>query len=344
MSKTRVLVVDDSPFIRRVLTDWLRSSDDFEVVGVAGNGEEALAQTVALRPDVITLDVEMPVRDGIWALGQIMKTQPTPVIMVSSVTTQGAEATLKALELGAAEIFAKPQGSSSLKFLATKDELLEKIRGIRHAKISKHFVSAPKVNSIKHSSDKVVLIASSTGGPKALTALFSALPKGFQAPIAIVQHMPPGFTKSLAQRLDGLGTVECREAKQGDTMAPGLALLAPAGLHLIIREGGRIDFDDSPRIHGVKPAADFMFESGAKVYGSRVLGVVLTGMGRDGADGAVAIRKAGGTVLGEAESTAMIYGMPRAALIAGGIDAEFPIHEMAHAITGSLVGRIAHAS
>ena len=344
MSKTRVLVVDDSPFIRRVLTDWLKSTDEFDVVGVAANGEEALAQALTLKPDVITLDVEMPVRDGLWALDQIMKAQPTPVIMVSSVTTQGAAATLKALELGAAEIFAKPQGSSSLKFLATKDELLDKIRGIKHARVSRSFTVVPKVASPRHGTDKVVLIASSTGGPKALAALFAALPKGFHAPIAIVQHMPPGFTKSLAQRLEGLGTVECREAEAGDVMEAGQALLAPAGLHMVIREGGKIDFDDSPRVHGVKPAADYMFQSGAKVYGSRVLGVVLTGMGRDGADGAVAIRKAGGTVLGEAESTAMIYGMPRAALVAGGIDAEFPIHEMAHAISASLVGRTAHAS
>ncbi|MBX7131836.1 MAG: chemotaxis response regulator protein-glutamate methylesterase [Fimbriimonadaceae bacterium] len=344
MSRTRVLVVDDSPFIRRVLTDWLKSTDEFDVVGVAANGEEALAQTLTLKPDVITLDVEMPVRDGLWALDQIMKAQPTPVIMVSSVTTQGAAATLKALELGAAEIFAKPQGSSSLKFLATKDELLDKIRGIKHARVSRSFAITPKVAAPRHGTNKVVLIASSTGGPKALSALFAALPKGFQAPIAIVQHMPPGFTKSLAQRLEGLGTIECREAEAGDVMSPGLALLAPAGLHMVIGEGGKIEFEDSPRVHGVKPAADFMFQSGAKVYGPRVVGVVLTGMGRDGADGAVAIRKAGGTVFGEAESTAMIYGMPRAAMIAGGIDAEFPINEMAHAISASLVGRVAHAS
>ena len=344
MSKTRVLVVDDSPFIRRVLTDWLKSTDEFDVVGVAANGEEALAQTLTLKPDVITLDVEMPVRDGLWALDQIMKAQPTPVIMVSSVTTQGAAATLKALELGAAEIFAKPQGSSSLKFLATKDELLDKIRGIKHARVSRSFTVTSKVAAPRHGTNKVVLIASSTGGPKALAALFAALPKGFQAPIAIVQHMPPGFTKSLAQRLEGLGTIECREAEAGDVMSPGLALLAPAGLHMLISEGGKIEFEDSPRDLGVKPAADFMFQSGAKIYGSRVVGVVLTGMGRDGADGAVAIRKAGGTVFGEAESTAMIYGMPRAALIAGGIDAEFPINEMAHAISASLVGRVAHAS
>jgi two-component system chemotaxis response regulator CheB len=345
MSKQRVLIVDDSPFIRRVLTDWLKATDEFEVAGCAANGEEALQKALELKPDVITLDVEMPVRNGLWALEQIMKAQPTPVIMVSSITTQGAAATMQALELGAVEIFAKPQGSSSFRFLESKDELLEKIRGMKSAKLFGVRKPPSRISAVRNASDRVVLIASSTGGPKALYSFFATLPVGFPAPILIVQHMPPGFTACLAKRLEGIGTVPCREAASGDSVSAGEALFAPSGVHMKVGTKGQIEFDEeTPRLHGVKPAADLLFTSAAKHYGSRCIGVVMTGMGRDGADGAVAIRKAGGHVFGEAENTCTIYGMPRAAMIAGGIDAEFPIHELAHAVVASLNGRMAHAS
>lgn len=341
----RVLIVDDSPFIRRMITDWLKAESDLEVVGTASTGEEAVEKAVTLRPDVITLDINMPVNDGIWALEQIMKGAPTAVLMVSSATTEGARETLRALELGAYDFVTKPQGSSSLKFLQSREELIAKVRAARHAKLARPTPIRPvRSTSSVSSSDRVVLIASSTGGPKALALLWETLPAKFPAPILIVQHMPAGFTESFARRLDAIGTVPCREAAPGDKVLPGQAFVAPGGKHMRVRSDGSLSFDTDPPIHGVRPAADYLFLSAVEVYGARCVGVVLTGMGRDGAEGALAIRRAGGATLGEAESTCTIYGMPKAAMTIGAIEAEFPIHEMGRAIVAQLGGRIAHAS
>lgn len=337
--KLRVLIVDDSPFIRRMINDWLKTESDIEVVGQCKDGDEAVEKTKALKPDVVTMDVEMPKRDGISALREIMSDCPTAVLMVSSVTLQGAKLTLKALELGAVDFVTKPQGGSSLKFIQAKEELLTKIRAAKHARLSPYKEPVAKVGTVRRSTDKIFVIASSTGGPKALARLWAALPKGFPAPILIVQHMPEGFTTSLAQRLDSIGTVPCKEATKRDRVTRGLALVAPGGKHMTVREDGSINLSEEPSLHGVRPAADYLFESVAKVYGDKIVGAVLTGMGRDGADGAVAIRKAGGFVLGESKVTAAIYGMPQAAMEAGGVDAEFPLHEMAHALVSRLAGR-----
>ncbi|MBS1706704.1 MAG: chemotaxis response regulator protein-glutamate methylesterase [Armatimonadetes bacterium] len=342
--KYRVLVVDDSPFVRRLLTDWLKEDPSFEVVATASNGEEALAKVKEFKPDLITLDVEMPVMDGLSALERIMKEQPTPVLMVSSLTTQGAAATMRALELGAVDFFAKPQSSASIQFVSAKDDLLQKLRACAAAKTNRPIGTAVRAARVTTGSDRLIVIASSTGGPRALAGLWSTLPVGLPAPILITQHMPAGFTESLAKRLDSIGTVPCREAKPGDRIEPGQALLAPGGRHMLIGANNEILFDDGPSLHGVKPAADFLFHSAAKYFGRKVIGAVLTGMGRDGAEGAFAIRQAKGVVFGEAESTCTIYGMPKAAKDAGGIDAEFPINEMAAAIAGSLSERCARAS
>lgn len=322
-----------------MIGDWLKQEPGIEVVGQCKDGEEAVEQAIALKPDVITLDVEMPRKDGITALQEIMEKAPTAVLMVSSVTTEGAKLTLKALELGAVDFVTKPQGGSSLKFVMAQDELIGKIRAAKSAKLSilkpRVTQSAPAVNK----TDLVVAMASSTGGPKSLAELWKSLPKRFSAPILMVQHMPEGFTASLAQRLDHIGTVPCKEAHDGDSIAPGLAIIAPGGRHMTVTSKGIIKLDDRPTIHGVRPAADYLFQTAAELYGRRLVGVVLTGMGRDGADGAVAIRKAGGFVLGESEETAVIYGMPKAAKEAGGVDAEFPLHEMGHALCGVLSRR-----
>lgn len=338
--KQRVLIVDDSPFIRRILSDWLKDQPDFEVIGTAPNGEVGAQMTAELRPDVVTLDVEMPVCDGLTALQKIMTTTPTAVLMVSSVTERGAEQTMRALEIGALDFVTKPNGGSSIRFLEAKEELLGKLRGLKSAKVSAGAGTSKRVNaSLPQHSDKVVLIASSTGGPRALTTLFSSLPDRFPAPIVIVQHMPVGFTASLATRLTSVGKVPVREAVAGDRVHSGQALIAPAGLHLSFDRQGAVVLGDSPVVHGVRPAADFMFSTAAAAFGAQCVGVVLTGMGRDGAAGAADIRNAGGIVFGEDESTCVVYGMPKAAKEAGGIDAEFPIQEMAHAISASLAGR-----
>ncbi len=343
--KQKVLIVDDSPFIRRVLTDWLKGEDDFQVVGTASNGKIAIELVEELSPDIITMDVEMPICDGLTALKEIMAKQPTPVLMVSSVTKEGAEHTLQALEYGALDFVTKPNGGASFEFVEHKEEFLSKLRGLRLAKV-KRMAKVPKRIEVKseQTSDQIVLIASSTGGPKALTTLFTSLPRGFRAPICIVQHMPSGFTASLAKRLSYVSPVPVREAEQGDFLQPGEALLAPGGQHLKFDATGKISLTNDASIHGVRPAADYMFKTASQVFGRRCLGVILTGMGRDGADGLLQIKNAGGMALGESESSCVVYGMPKAAFELGAIDAEFKIEEMAQAIVASIQGRSKRAS
>ncbi len=344
MSQT-VLVVDDSPLIRRVVSDWIKAEDGLTLVGTASNGEEAVKLAQELRPDVITLDVEMPVKDGLTALREIMTLCPSRVLMVSSRTVQGADTTLAALEGGALDFVAKPNGSSSTAFLQTREELIAKIRGVQRAAIPKTRVRvAQKAVLPVSATDRTVLIASSTGGPAALATLWQSLPKGFPAPILMVQHMPAGFTASLAKRLDSMGTVPCREAKHGDTITPGVALLAPGGQHMVVESGGVLSLNTEPAIHGVRPAADFLFESAAEVLGAASLAVILTGMGKDGAAGALKLKHKGATVLGEDESSCTIYGMPRAAKEIGAVDLEVPLDQMGAAIVERLKRGMARAS
>ncbi len=343
--KKRVLVVDDSPFIRRVLLDWIKTESDFEIVGTAANGNEAIRLAAELKPDLITMDVEMPHCDGLTALQHIMEASPTRVLMVSSITTQGATSTMKALELGAIDFVTKPQSSSSIHFLGVRDELIGKLRACSEARVRPSaFRTCPAVKFRGGRTDQVVVIASSTGGPRALSALWTSLPHNFPAAILVVQHMPVGFTASLAQRLNAIGNVPVREAKSGDRVEAGQALICPGGQHMFVRQGGLIELNEDPPIHGVRPAADHLFNSAIEVYRRRLLGVVLTGMGHDGTAGACALRKAGSHVYGESAETCTIYGMPRAAKEAGGITAEFPIHEMAMAITAGLKERLENAS
>jgi len=342
--KLRVLVVDDSPFIRRVISDWINADPGLELVGYAINGADAVEKVLALKPDVVTLDVEMPRRDGLWALKEIMTKQPTPVLMVSSLTREGAEKTLDCLAAGAVDCLAKPTGSSGFAFVSSKDDLLAKIHATRNARLGLTHSPTKQASYKGKSTDKVVLIAASTGGPKALATLWQSLPTPFPAPIAIVQHMPPGFTTSFAQRLNSIGTVQCREAAEGDRLVAGQALLAPAGWHLVFGSDGQIHLTTTDPIHGVRPAADHMFNSAASVFGPKCIGVVLTGMGKDGAQGALQMKNAGGIVLGECEFSCTIYGMPKAAKALGAVESEFPIDQMHHAITSLFGGRYANAS
>ncbi len=346
--KHRVLVVDDSPFVRRLIRDWLSADSEFEVIGLARNGAEGVALAEALKPDLITLDVEMPRMNGIEALKQIMEKSPCPVLMVSSVTKKGAAYTIQALELGAVDFVTKPDGPASICLVNAKDELLAKCRAavqvkktklaVSSASVQRHFVKS-SLSASSASTDRVVVIASSTGGPRALTALFQGLPKGFPAPMLIVQHMPAGFTESFAKRLDQIGTVPVKEASDGDRIVPGLALLCRGGIHMEVTEQGTIRFNEAPSLHGVKPSADYLFKSAAKVYGPRCLAVVLTGMGRDGAAGAKQIKDAQGLVFAESEESAVIYGMPRAACEAGAVSEQFPIEQMASAVVSCLARR-----
>lgn len=343
MNKQRILIVDDSSFVRRMLQDWASAEPDLEVVGVAKNGQEGIDLARSLKPDIVTLDVEMPVMTGLEALPEILKTGAR-VLMVSSVTLQGARCTLQALDAGAYDFVTKPTGASSLKFVEAKSEILDKIRAARYARAQAKPSAVIRAPQVKRTSDKLVVVASSTGGPRTLRTFFDGLPQGFPCPILIVQHMPPGFTQSLAFRLNEVGTVPCKEAEDGELVCPGQAYIAPGGKHMSIDQSGHIRLDDDPNIHGVKPAAEKLFLSAAQHYGRKVIGLVLTGMGKDGADGAVAIRKAGGQVFGESEASCVIYGMPKAAKQAGGIDAEFKIEEIPAALVGALSGGVARAS
>lgn len=343
--KTRIVIVDDSPLIRQVLADIVRAEPDMEVVGTGRNGEEAIALARDLKPDAMTLDVEMPRMSGLEALGRIMEANPTPVVMVSTLTSSGAAATIAALEKGAVDCVCKPANGSFPALRQVRDELLSKLRAAAQAKVGKvvRRIAPAAAPHVKHT-DRIVLIASSTGGPKALCHLWESLPKGFNAPILIVQHMPAGFTEGLAKRLDAIGTVACKEAKEGDRLVPGLALMAPGGRHMTVDARGEVRLNDDAPLHGVRPAADFLFQSAAKHFNSRCVASVLTGMGKDGAEGALAIRNAGGTVFGESEETCTVYGMPRAAMAIGAVHAEVPLGEMAHVLTAALSGRLAHAS
>lgn len=346
MNKTRILVVDDSALLRRLLVDMLAAEPDFEVVGEGRNGEDAVRLAQELKPDVITLDVEMPRMDGLQALKLIMRDSPTPVLMVSSLTSQGTTATIEALQSGAADVLAKPQEKQITGLRVAREELVSKVRAVRGARIRERKPATTTWPAVPNSSDRIVVVAASTGGPRALHTFFEGLPRNFPAPILIVQHMPSGFVESLARRLNAVGTVPCRVMGPGDGVEPGQALLAPSGTHAKVRRDGSFEFVDGPTLHGVKPAADHLFFSAAEVYGSRCIGVVLTGMGRDGAEGAKAIRTAGGYVLAESESSCVIYGMPRAAKIVGGVDQEIAIERMGEAVTAQVAsaGRQRRAS
>lgn len=339
----KVLVVDDSPLMRKFLADMLNSHPEISVVGTAEDGEVGVRKAIELQPDVITMDVEMPRKNGLAALADIMSKHPVPVVMVSTLTTKGAKETIEALHLGAIDFVAKPS-STPIGLHKIKDELIAKVIAAKDARLKTKFGMHVRATTTTKGSDRVVLVAASTGGPRALMAFFESLPQGFPAAMLIVQHMPEGFTKNFADRLNSCGTLPCREAAPGDRVTPGLALMAPGGKHMVVGMNGELKFTDDPPMHGVRPAADLLFLSGVKVYQNRCIGVVMTGMGKDGAEGAAQIRHAGGVCFGESEESCTIYGMPKMAKLAGGIDAEYPISELAHALVAALSGRLARAS
>lgn len=340
----RVLVVDDSIFMRRVISDAIAKEPDMEVCGIATSGEEVVAKAKELRPDVITLDIEMPRKNGLMALKEVMSEVPTPVVMFSTLTSVGADATVVALEIGAVDFACKPEAITGETLTWVFAELMPKIRAASKAKFRQPLARIQRPSLTLASSQKTLLIASSTGGPKALMTLLESLPKSMPVPCLIVQHMPAGFTKSLAERLDKIGAFRVREAKQEDQLEAGLALLAPGGLHLELASATKTILQDGPDRNGVKPCADFTFETAAKYLGSHCLGVILTGMGRDGTQGALALKKAGATVFGESEKSCVVYGMPKSAKEAGAVDGEFPIDQMGAAITAALSGGSRRAS
>ena len=333
----RVLVVDDSAFMRHTLAKHLEADPEISVVGRAHDGLDALAQIPALRPDVVTLDVEMPRMDGLDALRRIMAECPTPVVMLSAHTQQGARATIQALMRGAVDFVPKPSAHADIHSVIK--ELIVKVKIAAGTPTSprplppKHPPPRPPTPKLgprpSRQGDPLVVIGASTGGPRALEQVLSALPADLPAAVTVVQHMPVGFTRALAQRLDESSPLTVREAADGDRVARGLVLLAPGGFHLRFSRRRQMRLDQGPRRNGVRPAVDVTMESAAACHGAAVIGVVLTGMGSDGTLGARHIKAAGGKVIAEHESTSVVYGMPRSVVEAGLADRVVPLPRVA---------------
>lgn len=360
--RTRVLVVDDSAFMRCLVTDTIHASGEFTVIGTARDGDDAITQIRALDPDIVTLDIDMPGTDGLTALAEIMRVAPRPVVMLSAGGTDGgAAATIRALELGAVDFVLKPRGSFRLDLDGARDRLLESLRAARSTNLdtltarkarpqssaAPHWSLAPTIARRSLAAEIVVCVASSTGGPAALAGLVPRLPRFSNAAIIIVQHMPPGFTASLAARLDAGAALRAREAADGMPLLAGHAYVAPGGAHLSVtqsaeqgdRAPARCALHDGPPVWGVRPAADPTFTSVARVFGPAAVGVVLTGMGRDGASGLLSIRGAGGWGIVQDAASAVISGMPDSAARIAGYDARLSLDDMADAIVAAVDGR-----
>ncbi len=387
MAPIRVLIVDDSAFMRHALGRLLGEERAIDVVGAASNGEEGLALARELRPDVITLDVEMPVLDGLGMLKRLMLETPSRVVMLSSRTTQNAQVTFDALEFGAIDFVPKPSGSLSIDIGRVGEELVGKIQAaagmseaafLRHRQVaamnltlasnaaakaagsatpggSAHAGSPagpasaagpprllalpgtaaqkrPPRSGTRVAANKLVVVASSTGGPSALHTFVKGLPARLGAAVAIVQHMPPGFTASLAARLDSAGALRCAEATSEDILVEDEILVAPGDRHMICSTRGHVQLVHLPAVNGVRPAADITLQAVAPIWRDRLLCVVLTGMGFDAREGARAVKQHGGTVFSQDAATATIYGMPAAVAEAGLSDRVLPLHQVAEAV------------
>lgn len=353
----RVLVVDDSPFMRKSLQRMLEDASDIQVVGTARDGIDAIEKTRELDPDLITLDIEMPRMDGLTALRKIMAELPRPVLMVSSLTQEGAQATLDALAIGALDFIPKESSFATMSILNIQQELQEKVRRLaatprfKRPKLDRsprlgapptaRPAPPPEPPAAPRPSGgaladapmaELVVLGSSTGGPKALQELLPALPANFPVPILIVQHMPSTFTKPFADRMDGLSKVRVKEAEHGEPIHPGTVYVARGGIHLLYRQRGTVglveqSLEPASSIH--RPAVDVLFNSVVENFSRPVLAVILTGMGNDGAKGMEALKKRGAHTLAEAEESCVVYGMPRAAAEKGCVDLVAPLPEIA---------------
>ncbi|MDR3355261.1 MAG: chemotaxis response regulator protein-glutamate methylesterase [Synergistaceae bacterium] len=346
--RIRVLVVDDSAFMRKVIGDILSADQGIEIVGKARNGDEAMAKLKDLSPDVITLDMEMPGKNGLEVLRGIMKEKPTPVIMVSSLTKDGANVTMQALSAGAVDFVTKPSGTISLDMEKVGDELRQKIMAASKASMKNAYGSGDDRSHKGHASlaqtsqkremqkrPELVLIASSTGGPNALQEVIPGLSSDFPLPILIVQHMPSGFTTSFANRMNELSMISVAEACDGMQIKKGMAIIAPGGYHLTVERTPVslvCRLKETPPVRSVRPSADVLFSSVSEVVGGSVVVVVLTGMGKDGLDGTRLLRSMGAYVIAESKETCVIYGMPGAVSEAGLVDESLPVYSITEAL------------
>jgi len=344
MAPIRILVVDDSVVIRKLLCDTLSKDPELEAVASAGDGRIALAKISQLHPDLITLDVEMPVMNGLEALAEVRKLYPKmPVIMFSTLTERGAAATLDALSLGASDYATKPSntGSPAAAIEAIRTELIPKIKALC-AGASTKLKSLPpprpavRVRVPSNRRIEIVAIGTSTGGPNALAEVLPRIPKDFPVPIVVVQHMPPIFTRMLAERLASRSAVPVEEGSAGVVLSPGHSWIAPGNFHMTVARAGvnwRLELNQDPPEHSCRPAVDVLFRSVAAVCRANVLGVVMTGMGSDGVLGAQHIREAGGEVIIQDEPSSVVWGMPGLVYAAGQADAVYPLDQLAPEIT-----------
>lgn len=347
MRKIRVLVVDDSALMRRVITDLLNADPELEVIGMAGNGEQAIAKADQLQPDLVTLDIEMPVLDGLGVLREWRRMHKNiPVIMFSTLSERGSAATLEALALGASDYVTKPAGVTGVMEAGgrIKEDLIPRIKAICQKRLAPPKASTPLVErkptpSVRPLSPlvapgriEILAIGVSTGGPNALEELIPALGKVFPIPVVIVQHMPPLFTKNLAQRLALASGMNCMEGQTGQIVNAGEVYIAPGGFHMIVervREGVGLRLNEDPPENSCRPAVDPLFRSVANVYGARCLAVVLTGMGQDGLKGCEVLREVGAQILAQDEASSVVWGMPGAIVGAGLADRVLPLKDLA---------------
>ncbi len=335
MSKIKVLVVDDSAIVRKIFSEELSKYPDIEVVGVAPDPFVARDKILSLKPEVLTLDIEMPRMDGLTFLRKLMKHYPIPTIIVSSLTPKGGKMTLEALDIGAVDVIAKPGASYTVGDMSS--QLAEKIRAAARARVVKHEsrdVEAEPIRALSQTSYKVIAIGASTGGTEALKTVLTRMPPNSPG-ILVVQHMPANFTAAFAERLNGICQIRVKEARDNDSVTPGSALVAPGNFHMLLRRSGAryyVEVKTGPMVHHQRPAVDVLFKSTAKYAGSNAIGVILTGMGSDGADGLLEMKQSGAGTIAQDEKSCVVFGMPKEAIKLGAVDRVAPLEQIADEI------------
>ncbi len=348
----RVLIIDDSAFMRNALSSMLSSDPEIQVVGLGRDGQEGVDKVLQLKPDIVTMDVEMPRLDGIAALKQVMERYPVPVIMVSSLTTEDAKVTLDALDHGAVDFIPKNLSNLSIDIVKIKEILISKVKEIARKGRPRRFrrpiaepASAGKspVVPARTTGERrvsVVAIGSSTGGPKALQEIIPRLPKDFPVPVIIAQHMPPTFTGAFAQRLNGLSEVTVKEATEGEPLKAGVVLIAPGGGHMRVQRKRSLEtvvsLSDTTEDFIYRPSVDALMQSVSECFPGRALGIMLTGMGHDGVDGMKAMKQSGARIFAQSEETCVVYGMPKAVVDAGIADKILAVEDMAGEIVNAV--------
>jgi two-component system chemotaxis response regulator CheB len=331
VNKIKVLIVDDSAIVRKIFSEELSKYPDIEIVGTAPDPYVARDKIVMLKPDVITLDIEVPRMDGITFLRKLMVHYPLPVIIVSSLTPKGGKLTLEALDIGAVEVIAKPGAAYTVGDMSA--QLAEKIRAASRARIVKqdNGGSTEPIRALSQTTNKIIAIGASTGGTEALKAVLTRMPVNSPGTV-VVQHMPANFTTAFAERLNGLCQMSVKEAKDNDSVTQGTVLIAPGNFHMLLRRSGAryyVEVKDGPMVHHQRPAVDVLFKSAAQNAGANSIGVILTGMGADGAAGMLEMKKTGAKTIAQDENTCVVFGMPKEAIKLGGADKVLPLDQIA---------------